>query len=91
MQLRPLHPQLDYTSASNLLPRESTVRLLAGNLRAELATECLLRGARWTSGEGASPVQGPTRYTMTINLKTAKTFGLTIASGLIASADEVIE
>ena len=37
------------------------------------------------------PVQGPTRYTMTINLKTAKAFGLTVASGLIASADEVIE
>jgi|SRR6516165_11511222 len=37
------------------------------------------------------PVQGPTRYTMTINLKTAKAFGLTVVSGLIASADEVIE
>jgi putative ABC transport system substrate-binding protein len=40
---------------------------------------------------GELPVQGPTRYTMTVNLKTAKAFGLTIASGLIASADEVIE
>jgi putative ABC transport system substrate-binding protein len=40
---------------------------------------------------GELPVQGPTRYTMTINLKTAKAFGLSIASGLIASADEVIE
>jgi putative tryptophan/tyrosine transport system substrate-binding protein len=40
---------------------------------------------------GELPVQGPTRYTMTINLKTAKVFGLTIASGLLASADEVIE
>jgi ABC-type uncharacterized transport system substrate-binding protein len=36
---------------------------------------------------GELPVQAPTRYTMTINLKTAKAFGLTIASGLIASAD----
>jgi putative ABC transport system substrate-binding protein len=40
---------------------------------------------------GELPVQGPTRYTMTINLKTAKALGLTVASGLIASADEVIE
>jgi len=43
MQLQPLHPQLDYTSASNPLPRESTVRLLAGNLHAELATESASR------------------------------------------------
>jgi len=37
------------------------------------------------------PVQGPTRYTLTINLKTAKALGLSVASGLIAAADEVIE
>ena len=37
------------------------------------------------------PIQGPTRYTMAINVKTAKALGLTIAPGLIAAADEVIE
>jgi putative ABC transport system substrate-binding protein len=37
------------------------------------------------------PVQTPTKYELAINLKTAKTLGVTVASSLIARADEVIE
>jgi putative ABC transport system substrate-binding protein len=55
--------------------------------RAAIYVDRLFRGAT----PRALPVERPTRYYLTINLKTAKALGLTIPPSLLLRADEIIQ
>jgi putative tryptophan/tyrosine transport system substrate-binding protein len=80
-----IYPEREYADDGGLLAYSQNVsdqfRRAAGYV------DKILKGAK----PGDLPLEQPTRFEFVVNLKTAKTLGLTIPSSILARADEVIE
>jgi putative tryptophan/tyrosine transport system substrate-binding protein len=84
-RLPAIHNFMEFTVAGGLMSYGSDV----GDLyrRASTFVDRLLRGAKVSD----LPIEFPTRFELTINVRTAKAIGLTIPESLLLRADKVIE
>jgi putative ABC transport system substrate-binding protein len=77
----------DFTKDGGLMFYGTDINLIAQYRQAATYVDRILKGAK----PGDLPVQQREKYSLGINLKTAKTLGLALPPGLLAIADEVIE
>jgi putative ABC transport system substrate-binding protein len=84
-RLPTLFPSGDAVEAGGLLSYGPS--LIAIYRRTAYYVDRILKGAK----PADLPVELPTKFELAINLKTAKTLGLTVPPTLLAIADEVIE
>jgi len=84
-RLPTIYPYRFFTVDGGLMSYGSDV--LDSYRRAASYIDRILRGTKVAE----LPVQQPTKYELTINVKTAKTLGLTVPDTVLGCADEVIE
>ena len=75
----------DFVPAGGLMAYSTDI--VDQNRQAAFYVDRILRGGKPSD----LPVQAPSKYQTTINLKTAKALGLTVPAGLLVAADQVIE
>ena len=84
-RLPAMYPHKEYAEAGGLIAYG--VDLRDNFRRAATSVDKILKGAK----AGDLPVEQPTKFDLVINLKTAKTLGLTVPPSLLQRADQLIE
>jgi putative ABC transport system substrate-binding protein len=84
-RLPSMHGEKDWVAAGGLMSYNADWQAM--RRRAAAFVDKILKGAK----PADLPVEGPTRFDLVVNLKTAKALGLTIPQSVLLRADEVIQ